>query len=564
MGEMGTLEFTLAPVQGFVRQARRTRDSWAGSYLLSYLAAKAMKGVLDAGTKNRICFPSIDEDELWNSINSQPENKPSKDGPEIASIPNHFTAECEDPVAAGKAGETALRAAWQKIAEDIWAEVRAVLLESEKLKTSLEELGEIKLPWVWEKQIDNLWEIYWVAGEEGVNERKNWRRHFFLEEQGEVCTVCGERVVAFGAELSRQEAREIWHGDGGIVERLNKKWNLALEEENKERLCAVCLVKRLYPHLSEKVFGWKVRTDFPSTHDFAKKSGKDAHGDPVNPYYAILLMDGDNMGKHLREHPEQRTEISKATAGFSRAVPKIVEENYQGRVVYAGGDDVLAFLPSNGALSCAAELREEFMKCQHLHGIEITISAAILFVHMMSPLRPALATAAKLLDEIAKDGIGRDAFVVQVQKRSGSPSLFAKPWVNGNPSEGAPLNWLDNLQELSKTIFPADAGEYSSGFLYKISSLLEPFTDNTNNQEMFLNENDLIAVLVAEYLRNRELSWPSEYTQERIIAEARKRMKRMYDLCKWEPRPDGKMRNKKFQTGALPLLHFLAAKGVGE
>ena len=37
--------FTLGPVQGFVSQARRTRDFWAGSFILSWLAAVAIKAV---------------------------------------------------------------------------------------------------------------------------------------------------------------------------------------------------------------------------------------------------------------------------------------------------------------------------------------------------------------------------------------------------------------------------------------------------------------------------------------------------------------------------------------
>jgi len=36
------LSFTLGPVQAFVAQARRTRDLWAGSWLLSYLAESAL------------------------------------------------------------------------------------------------------------------------------------------------------------------------------------------------------------------------------------------------------------------------------------------------------------------------------------------------------------------------------------------------------------------------------------------------------------------------------------------------------------------------------------------
>lgn len=37
--------FTLGPVQDFVSQARRTRDFWAGSFLLSWLSAVAMQSV---------------------------------------------------------------------------------------------------------------------------------------------------------------------------------------------------------------------------------------------------------------------------------------------------------------------------------------------------------------------------------------------------------------------------------------------------------------------------------------------------------------------------------------
>ena len=34
-----TFQFTLGPVQGFVAQARRTRDFWAGSFILSWLSS---------------------------------------------------------------------------------------------------------------------------------------------------------------------------------------------------------------------------------------------------------------------------------------------------------------------------------------------------------------------------------------------------------------------------------------------------------------------------------------------------------------------------------------------
>ena len=41
--------FTIGPVQGFVAQARRTRDFWTGSFILSWLSAVAMLAVRQQG-----------------------------------------------------------------------------------------------------------------------------------------------------------------------------------------------------------------------------------------------------------------------------------------------------------------------------------------------------------------------------------------------------------------------------------------------------------------------------------------------------------------------------------
>ena len=59
MSEHRVFHFTLGPVQGFVSQARRTRDLWAGSFLLSYLSGHAMKAIIDAG--GTIVFPKVSE-----------------------------------------------------------------------------------------------------------------------------------------------------------------------------------------------------------------------------------------------------------------------------------------------------------------------------------------------------------------------------------------------------------------------------------------------------------------------------------------------------------------------
>jgi len=69
--------FTLGPVQGFVAEARRTRDFWAGSFLLSYLAGIAMLEVTKQHGK--IIFPKPDETYLtWIEKGGVPGQEPPR------------------------------------------------------------------------------------------------------------------------------------------------------------------------------------------------------------------------------------------------------------------------------------------------------------------------------------------------------------------------------------------------------------------------------------------------------------------------------------------------------
>ena len=123
---MNTLHFTLGPVQGFVAQARRTRDLWAGSFLLSYLSGCAMAAVLKAGGK--IVFPHVAgksgiEDALLKAICDP---NPNRRGPSVGSLPNRFKAQVPAGID-GKCCSDAVRTAWNKIAEAVWDAVAARL-----------------------------------------------------------------------------------------------------------------------------------------------------------------------------------------------------------------------------------------------------------------------------------------------------------------------------------------------------------------------------------------------------------------------------------------------------
>jgi len=201
---------------------------------------------------------------------------------------------------------------------------------------------------------------------------------------------------------------------------------------------------------------------------------------PARPsaFYAILIADGDRMGRWvsgdqhhvtmgallnpaLRADLERRAGWGEVLAerrlfsasahaalgsilrDFGRwSVPRAVEEDADGRVVYAGGDDVLALLPARQAVGVLGVLRRWYRAgflfrdaAGAIHenppeplghdvtilrgmGPDATLSAGLLFVHHLYPLGLALEEARRL-EQTAKARGGRDAVAIGLARRSG-------------------------------------------------------------------------------------------------------------------------------------------------
>ncbi|MCD6515420.1 MAG: type III-B CRISPR-associated protein Cas10/Cmr2 [Candidatus Odinarchaeota archaeon] len=178
-------------------------------------------------------------------------------------------------------------------------------------------------------------------------------------------------------------------------------------------------------------------------------------------YYAILVIDGDNMGKMLvgdsseiknytsylhhqianrlpdnvrkdikrKLTPSIHMAISRALMHFStKIVPTIVEDKYNGELIYSGGDDILALLPMDTAIKCAYEIQKEFNKNYDNWDLlpAKTMSGGILIVHYLHPLQDALERA-RYLEEKAKKS-GRNAFFIGFLKRSGAFKIAGASW----------------------------------------------------------------------------------------------------------------------------------------
>ncbi len=233
-------------------------------------------------------------------------------------------------------------------------------------------------------------------------------------------------------------------------------------------------------------------------------------------YYALLLFDGDRMGawisgtderlslrfedswhpdvvRVLRERaagdgrvaryletarpasPGRHVSISSALNGFSLHVARwVVEDLFCGKLIYSGGDDVLAMLPVDDVLPCLLVLRGAYSgevpegevrlladtgevpgdlprriarghvrlpgdpeRLVRMMGHLATASAGVVIAHHQAPLRAVLREA-RAAERRAKEEGGRNAFSISLVKRAGGATHFTAGFGFGGP--GAPAN----------------------------------------------------------------------------------------------------------------------------
>ncbi|MFN4220145.1 MAG: type III-B CRISPR-associated protein Cas10/Cmr2 [bacterium] len=602
------LLFTIGPVQEYIFTARKTSDLWAGSYILSYLIYKAIEVILEELGPDNIIYPNLlgnplvdkwlyetfkntqiaqkFENEIW--FKNFIDNTRSDETLTIANFPNRFLA----IVPFDKAKEIAEECKNKILKEfnnwvenlDKLDELKNKLDESKKISLTSETKNQIKL------HLENYFQIYYVylpwfnfhhtdvetvlneykdlVGENEVYRavkiiaehpyykpsnvgtaysllceltdrflasRKMFRKFEDIGEQkGEKCHLCGNYdVLDFDWEKLKK----------GIV-------------REKERLCGVCFIKRIFPSLINEFLKIS-KLKFPSTSEmvtvlwkrelkddeiknfikkfgaFKEKIGRDTIPESVSvpalrnhlfykidehplyeidgqwffessyrkkylkreygiseeefncakseideiletirsfekkapTYYAILMMDGDEMGKWLKgkkmpkieelihekakdvllKYSENKDEeqlrkllclrhpISASIhQGFSRRLSEfalkkvrdIVENKNYGKLIYAGGDDLLAFLPLEKAFDCAYSLQKNF---KEVLGEKASISAGIVIAHHKYPLGLAL-NKVRQAEEKAKNDYGRNAFYITYLSKGGEERGFGGKW----------------------------------------------------------------------------------------------------------------------------------------
>lgn len=302
----------------------------------------------------------------------------------------------------------------------------------------------------------------------------------------------------------------------------------------------------------------------PTEKQTLGKALKDLHkavGSEATPFYALLLMDGDGMGKLLAgRNVDERKAISKALAKFTSQVPDIVYGN-NGKLVYAGGDDVFALLPVSTAINCAAACRTAYQNAFADLPEDInkfaSISAAVQFAHQNLALSVVVQDAHRLLDDIAKDRTGRDALACRVWKPGGAVLTWSQPWIGEQQTDFAEL-----LQKVVNDFHSQknQNDRFSSKFLHKLRDLFE-----LAESDAHLSAEAIQDLLVAEYLANREHNW-LDSDKEKQRQQAQERVARLLCLSRQQARhsENGHIRYQqgRYQADAALLVRFLVQKEV--
>jgi CRISPR-associated protein Cmr2 len=459
--------FSIGPVQSFIAEARRTADLYAGSYILSQLSAAAAKTI---SLPHQLIFP-------------HPDTLSKETG-----TPNKLVAVLQITGHEGVANTIKIIAQdAQKAAEKCWHDMSTLAL----LQLGLQDP---KFHPLWERQKNSLLEFYWVAlsiegnyietyrkANEVLDARKRLRLFNQAAEEDLKDSLSGQRQAL---RTYKEDAERFW---ARIAQRPNER-----RVKEHERLDTIAAIKRFgvtknYPSVStiasmdfalavdqtdnqsltEKIRainafytvddfdrGFSYDGDLFYTATYSKQRLKTSYdleqangiqaivdelkrlyaevGYAPSPYYAILVMDGDQMGKHLDHCKDQKQHqtISKRLADFAGSMDALVK-NHHGRLVYAGGDDVLAFLPFSTVLPAAAEINQRFQKTfadwKQYDEHAFTMSAGIAIVHHMAPLDWALAEA-RAAEKTAKNKYNRNAIVVRLLKRSGDSRQMGGRW----------------------------------------------------------------------------------------------------------------------------------------
>lgn len=527
----------IGPVQDFIASARRSRDLWFGSWFLSEISKTAAREIVEKFNLNSLIFPSALNPDVLK------ENSPFNAANKILAVVEG------NPETVGRDVKTAIDKRFKKIYEDTFKAIDEDKFDRDLAVKQLEDLIEfywtaVEFDGSDEKYVQarktveylaasrkntrNFSAVTWGANvpkssldgkRESVIYRSSRKMNAqelykifkirdkeqlcgvgLLKRNGQVKDAKGQRLDRFAStsHIAAKPFLQNLNNDEAFRKFKESLLNLGIEEsefysvpiEQEHLIFGLADGHLLYEERMRDYFddrekisdGKKIVRDF-LTNAFENKT--------PSPYYALLLADGDNMGKAIdaKKTPDEHRKLSQALSKFAESVKEIVNKKHQGSLFYAGGDDVLALVPLHTVLGCAKDLNKKFADCLKDFEYEDsqtkamekpTLSVGIAVAHHLEPLSDALELVRKA-EKTAKSIAGKNALAIIVDKRSGVARIIKGQFAKDGDSTGI----IEYLRQLIKFDKQGDVSRQAAYELRDLSWRLEIYGDKSKEENLF-------------------------------------------------------------------------------
>lgn len=224
----------------------------------------------------------------------------------------------------------------------------------------------------------------------------------------------------------------------------------------KQKLCPFCFIK-LRSHHSKAIqdlTGISPAKPFPSISEISAVELKEKYqklfmnqddeidfnnfpndGSVKNyhKYYALFMADGDNLSStaSLLKTPEF---LSKCLFEFGNEVHRITENDYKGKLIYMGGDDIFTLMPFafkernniKTILDYAFQINKFYkdLVTNQIEGSTTSLSIGIVIAYYKFPLSIAIEEVYEQLFNNAKNIPNKNGLAVKFIQHSGADSSF--------------------------------------------------------------------------------------------------------------------------------------------
>ncbi|KGG79645.1 hypothetical protein Y919_10835 [Caloranaerobacter azorensis H53214] len=530
------LLFAINPAQRYIAQARKVQDLKMGSFILSYIINKTIEELYKSvsETNVQILFPH-------KSIQKKPNRFVAKvkvDNPkelgkeleqfakskfkEIASyvlkeVTNNCIVKKSNPDTLEKQINTYFYVNWvfHELDNDYYSTYCEIekLVSSVKVLNMFEPLSEVgrKCKLCGERNIvfyrrtdseeskgtDYIPKKLYID-ELSILDSNSPQRYRFEKGEG-LCAVC--TVKRFGELYFQKESCfEKENLSTAAIAVMNWLDKISIKEQEEYKSLFDSFDEQLYyeENLSEK---------YAEKYEYIKSENKDnlekarnmlrnyykKHGRPPK-YYALLVSDGDDMGHWLSgdfliDKSQLKTfheNMSQELGRYADDIEKMINKP-KGKVIYAGGDDVLAFVNLDYLLDTMPSLRTEFPQFDKLaqvkDDIKSSVSCGVVIAHYKEPLEEVLNWARRMEKE-AKQQDGKAAFSIVVLKRSGEIQKITMKW------EEDDIKPIEILKELVKEL-KNDKEGFSDTFIRRLEEEGRKF----NQIEEYILKSELTRLL---------------------------------------------------------------------